>query len=182
MKWLVAFVVISSLSLTGCSVFSTQDPRNSGQHWQDQKIEMDIAGVAHTHKYTKQLSVDSVALDGTVLLVGQATSQPLKQAFVDQIRGITGVDRIYNQIQVRPLLTMTSISRDAWLTTKVKSQLIASKQLTNVVIKVITENKRVFLLGYVAPEQAAIATNIARNVSGVEHVITLFEKPQTIKQ
>lgn len=177
MKWLLALLIISSLSLSGCSVFSTQDPRNNSQHWQDQRTEMDIAGIAHTRKYTKQLSIDSVALDGTVLLVGQATSLPLKQAFVNQVRGIADVGRIYDQIQVRPLLTMTSISNDAWLTTKVKSQLIASKQLTNVVIKVITENKQVFLLGYVAPEQAAIAANIARNVSGVEHVITLFEKP-----
>ncbi|PSW31186.1 hemolysin [Photobacterium phosphoreum] len=180
MKWLLALLVISSLSLSGCSVFSTQDPRDNTQHWQDQKIEMDIAGIAHTRKYTKKLSIDSVALDGRILLVGQAASPQLKQAFVNQVRGITDVDHIYDQIQVRPLLAMTSISNDAWLTTKVKSQLIASKQLTNLVIKVITENKRVFLLGYVAPEQAIIATNIARNVSGVDHVITLFEKPQGI--
>ncbi|WP_256383589.1 BON domain-containing protein [Photobacterium toruni] len=179
MKWLLTLLVISSLSLSGCSVFSTKDPRNNSQHWQDQKIEMDIAGITHTREYTKQLSVDSIALGGTILLVGQATSLPIKHAFVNQVRHLTGADRIYDQIQVRPLLTMTSISEDAWLTTKVKSQLIASKQLTNVVIKVITENKRVFLLGYVAPKQAAIATNIARNISGVEHVITLFEKPAT---
>ncbi|MEC6908491.1 BON domain-containing protein [Photobacterium piscicola] len=179
MKWLLMLLVISSLSLSGCSVFSTNDPRNNTQHWQDQKIDMDIAGIAHTREYTKQLSIDSVALNGTVLVVGQATSLSLKQAFINQVRHIPDVDRVYDQIQVRPLLTMASISEDAWLTTKVKSQLIASKQLTNVVIKVITENKRVFLLGYVAPEQATIATNIARNVSGVEHVITLFEKPLT---
>ena len=179
MKWLLTLLVISSLSLSGCTVFSTNDPRNNAQHWQDQKIEMDIAGIAHTREYTKQLSIDSIALDGTILLVGQATSQPIKQAFVNQVRHLTRADRIYDQIQVRPLLTMTSISEDVWLTTKVKSQLIASKQLTNVVIKVITENKRVFLLGYVAPEQATIATNIARHISGVEHVITLFEKPVT---
>ena len=179
MKWLLILLVISSLSLSGCSVFSTKDPRDNAQHWQDQKIEMDIAGIAHTREYTKRLSMDSIALDGTVLLVGQATSQPVKQAFVSQVRHVTDVNRVYDQIQVRPLLSIASISEDAWLTTKVKSQLIASKQLTKVVIKVITENKRVFLLGYVAPEQATIAANIARNVSGVEHVITLFEKPLT---
>ncbi|WP_297479851.1 BON domain-containing protein [uncultured Photobacterium sp.] len=177
MKWLLTLLVISSLSLSGCSVFSTNDPRNNTQHWQDQKIDMDIAGIAHTREYTKQLSIDSITLNGTVLVVGQATSLPLKQSFINQVRHIADVDRVYDQIQVRPLLTMASISEDAWLTTKVKSQLIASKQLTDVVIKVITENKRVFLLGYVAPEQATIAANVARNVSGVEHVITLFEKP-----
>ena len=180
MKWLLALVIISSLSLSGCSVFSTQDPRNNAQHWQDQKTEMDIAGIAHTREYTKQLSMDSIALGGTVLLVGQATSPSIKQAFVSQVRHVADVDHIYDQIQVRPLLTIANISNDAWLTTKVKSQLIASKQLTNVVIKVITENQRVFLLGYVAPKQATIAANIARNVSGVEHVITLFEKPLTL--
>ncbi len=180
MKWLLTLLVIASLSLSGCTIFSTQDPRNNAQHWQDQKVEMDIAGIAHTRKYTKQLSVESVALEGTVLLVGQATTKWMKQAFVNQVRQVADVDHIYDQIQVRPLLTMTSISNDAWLTTKVKSQLIASKQLTNVVIKVITENQRVFLLGYVSPKQAAIAANIARNVSGVEHVITLFEKPRLI--
>ena len=53
---------------------------------------------------------------------------------------------------------------------------------TVLVDKVLTEDKEVFLLGYVTEEQADIAVDIARHISGVKQVIKGFNyveaKPQ----
>ncbi|HAG41754.1 MAG TPA: BON domain-containing protein, partial [Pseudoalteromonas sp.] len=42
-------------------------------------------------------------------------------------------------------------------------------------IKVVTENAEVFLMGLVSESESNQAVNIARNVSGVERVIKVFE-------
>lgn len=86
-----------------------------------------------------------------------------------------GVSSVSNQLRVRPLLDLQTITHDSWITTKVKASLIANENLTTVKIKVITEDGEVFLLGYVTPEQADIATDITRNISGVKQVIRAFE-------
>ncbi|CAH8242325.1 hypothetical protein VAEKB19_650001 [Vibrio aestuarianus] len=39
----------------------------------------------------------------------------------------------------------------------------------------ITEDREVFLLGYVSAEHAELATEIARNISGVKQVIKAFQ-------
>ncbi|OXX49500.1 BON domain-containing protein, partial [Vibrio sp. V11_P1A41T118] len=48
-------------------------------------------------------------------------------------------------------------------------------ELNTIKIKVITENREVFLLGYVSAEQANLASDIARNISGVKQVIKAFQ-------
>lgn len=162
--------------LQGCSSFSTQDPRNIGQHWQDQRIEMDIAGMANSRQFTRTTSINSVSLDGNVLIIGQVTSPQVKTQFIQQAKNINHVEHVYNELEVSPFLGFSDISYDAWLTTKVKSQFIASKQLSGAVIKVISERGKVYLLGYVTPHQGNVAIDIARHVSGVKKVVTLFKQ------
>ena len=56
-----------------------------------------------------------------------------------------------------------------------KSSKITLINLDLLKIKVVTENGEVFLMGLVTKEQATIAVEIARNVSGVNRVFKIFE-------
>ena len=56
-----------------------------------------------------------------------------------------------------------------------KSALLANSELNGIKVKVITEDSEVFLLGLVSREHADIATEVARNISGVKQVIRAFE-------
>ena len=78
MNWVCRLLLIFILVLQGCSSFSTQDPRDLEQHWQDQKVEMDIAGLANSRQFTRSISANSISLNGKVLLIGQATSAVAK--------------------------------------------------------------------------------------------------------
>ena len=69
-------------------------------------------------------------------------------------------------------LTRTS---DSWITAKVKSQMLANQDLKSGSIKVVTENGDVFLMGIVSRDQADIAVDIARQVSGVQKVVKIFQ-------
>ncbi|WP_407676590.1 BON domain-containing protein [Photobacterium obscurum] len=165
-------------ALQGCSGITPTDPRSTKQQWFDQEIEMEVGGLVNKPPYRQNARVNAVAIDGKVLLVGQAIDQPTSQQLAEQVRALKNVETVYNQVQIRPLPQLGEVSKDSWITTKVKSQMIGSKKLKDVSIKVITEGQEVYLLGYVTREQGNIATEIARNVSGVKKVVKVFEYPQ----
>ena len=108
--------------------------------------------------------------------MGQANTEQLKREIESRARDIKGVENIYNQLRVKAPLSVGEISHDSWITTKVKSALIANSELSGTKIKVITEDKEVFLLGYVSDEHAEIAIDIARNTSGVKQVVKAFHQ------
>ncbi|PSW18489.1 BON domain-containing protein [Photobacterium sanctipauli] len=171
-------ILFLTLTLQACSLVNPDDPRSTTQQWHDQQIEMEIAGLASKPPFRQQARVNAVSTEGKVLLVGQAVDRSTSQQIEKQVRELKNVNTVYNQLQIRSLPQLGDVSKDGWLTTKVKTQLIGSKQLNDATIKVITEGGEVYLLGYITREQADIATEIARNVSGVKKVVRVFEYPQ----
>ena len=53
--------------------------------------------------------------------------------------------------------------------------MLAASDLKSSSIKVITENGVVYLMGIVSRQQADLAVDIARRVSGVQKVIKIFQ-------
>ncbi|GAA5648029.1 BON domain-containing protein [Vibrio proteolyticus] len=151
------------------------DPRSTQEIWNDNNIEFEVAGIGNKAPYTGNVRIVASSYNGTVVLMGQARNQELLDQFVAQARDVKGVKTIYNQVRIKAPLSVGEISHDSWITTKVKSSLLADSELTTVKIKVITEDKEVFLLGYVKRAHADKAVNIARNISGVKQVIKAFE-------
>ena len=66
-------------------------------------------------------------------------------------------------------------NNDAWLTTKIKSQMLTDGAIPGSRIKVVTENGIVYLLGLVTKQEATRATNLVQGVSGVQKIVKLFE-------
>jgi osmotically-inducible protein OsmY len=64
---------------------------------------------------------------------------------------------------------------DAWITTKIKSWLLANMDTPGVRTKVVTENSVVYLMGLVSQEEARRISDVAASVSGVTRVVQLFE-------
>lgn len=110
-----------------------------------------------------------------VLLSGEATTPALRQEAEELVRTVPDIKRIYNQIMIKaPSSTLTQAS-DSWITTKIKTQMLATEGLQSGTIKVVTENGTVYLLGIVSKEQAEIAVDIARQVQGVQRVMKIFQ-------
>ncbi len=168
-------LLIVSLIFSGCSVLYEKDSRNANKVWQDRQIAIQIAGIVNKAPYKGNLRVNASSLDGELLLIGQAKDRQMKSQLIDEIRNIKGIKYIYDQIRIKPPLSLSAVSKDTWLTTKVKSALIGSKKLRDVSITVLTEDSEVFLLGYVTQTQAKEATEITRNLTGVKQVIQGFQ-------
>lgn len=178
-------ILLTALSLSGCAGLFiagaattaniVTDTRSTKQIWQDNNIEFEVAAIGNKAPFKGEVRVVASSYNGTVVLMGQAPTQDLIHALERRAREVSGVKVIHNQIKQKEPLTVTQISNDSWITTKVKSALLTDSELNGVKVKVITEDGDVFLFGYVTPEQSERATEIARNISGVKQVIKGFQ-------
>ena len=178
-------VSLLTLSLSGCAgIFIAgaattanlvTDTRTTKEIWNDNNIEFEVAAITNKQPYRGSVRVTASSYRGSVVLMGQATTDAERRSFESQAKDVPGVETIHNQIRVKEPLSVSAISKDSWITTKVKSALLANSELNGIKVKVITEDSEVFLLGLVSREHADIATEVARNISGVKQVIRAFE-------
>ena len=182
LRILVICLLVSAMS--GCAgvfiagaataVYVVTDPRSSSELANDQNISLQIGALGNKSPYQFNVRVTANTFRGNVLLMGQAVSQDYLNQVETDVRKITGVKVVYNQMKVKPLLSIGAISKDTWITTKVKSALLADSELRENKITVYTEDTEVFLVGALSASHADKAVDIARNISGVTRVIRAF--------
>ncbi|MFQ0977192.1 BON domain-containing protein [Vibrio campbellii] len=189
-------LLCAALSMSGCAGLFiagaattaniVTDTRTTKEIWQDNNIEFEVAAIGNKAPFKGKARVVASSYNGTVVLMGQAPTQDLINEFENKAREVKGVKNIHNQIKQKEPLSVTQISNDSWITTKVKSALLTDSELNGVKVKVITEDSDVFLFGYVTPAQSERATEIARNISGVKQVVKGFqygdEKPLEVEE
>ncbi|MHA7228279.1 BON domain-containing protein [Vibrio campbellii] len=189
-------ILCAALSMSGCAGLFiagaattaniVTDTRTTKEIWQDNNIEFEVAAIGNKAPFKGKARVVASSYNGTVVLMGQAPTQDLINEFENKAREVKGVKNIHNQIKQKEPLSVTQISNDSWITTKVKSALLTDSELNGVKVKVITEDSDVFLFGYVTPAQSERATEIARNISGVKQVVKGFqygdEKPLKVEE
>ncbi len=186
LQMLRLLVLISTLSLGACgNLLATMeanpiedDPgeRTIAQQLEDESIETKaIVNIRAADDAFDNAHLVAVSYNGYVLLAGQVQSPQLKQQATEVVRGIRGVRRIYNELEVAsPSSGMTRTS-DTWITAKVKSFLLGGSDTPGLRVKVVTENGVVYLMGMVTPEEAERITSTAAGITGVQRVVKLFE-------
>ncbi|MDZ5605087.1 BON domain-containing protein [Pseudomonas sp. RP23018S] len=175
------------LGLSGCSsivsssrnspIDDDRGTRTIGSKIDDSLIETKVA--VNIGKASPDLDKGShivvSSYNGIVLLAGQTPRAELK-ALAEQTAGqVQRVKRVHNELQVMQPSSILARNNDAWLTTKIKTQMLTDVNVPSSRIKVITENGIVYLLGLVTNGEAASATNVVQSVSGVQKIVKLFE-------
>ena len=90
------------------------------------------------------------------------------------VQKIDGVQQVHNYVAISGSASALSRAADTWLTTKVKSKIIASGDIDATRIKVVTERGTVYLMGTLTPDEADAAVDIASTTDGVTSVVKLF--------
>ena len=179
-------VVMLSVLLSGCGAIMSSagagpiedDPgeRTLGQQMTDESIEtkakVNINAAADGYD-DAHLSI--VSYNGFVLVAGQVPSEALKALATDVVREIEDVRRIYNELEVGPVTGAGTRTNDTWITTQVKSKLLASSDTPGTRVKVVTENSVVYLMGLMTEEEADRVSLEAAEVGSAERVVQLFE-------
>lgn len=119
-----------------------------------------------------RVNIDS--FNGFVLLTGQVPSEQLRQLAGSTVGAINSVRQVHNELQIGPQARFGSQSLDAWITTKIKSRLVASS-IQSRRVHIITEAQTVFLMGLVSRHEADRIAEVARTSDGVKQVVKVFE-------
>ena len=151
--------------------------RTTGARIEDQAIETKIiVNIKSQAPSLRSANFDVVSHNGVVLIVGQVQSEQLKEQATRIASEASGkIKRIHNELEIIGKTGLLSRSNDAWISTKVRTQLLVDDSVPSDQVRVITENGSVFLMGIVTQQQGDNAAALARNVSGVTRVVKVFE-------
>ena len=152
------------------------DRRTLGTQLDDTTTAGRIAtAISNDVAINEQTSISVQVFNGTVLLVGQASTQALIQQAEKLASSVKNIKKLHNQVRLGLPIPPSVVAKDAWLASKIKTQLIADKRIDGLHIEIEVENGEVFLMGLVSKQESKIAVEITRNIKGVKQVIKAFE-------
>lgn len=182
---LSALALVSSLTFTGCAalvvgatavgISAATDTRSVGTQLDDQTIEVRVITTLQTDNRFDESRIQVVSFNRSVLLLGQVADSSLRDLASHVVRNTNGVDRVHNELKVAPVVSFGQISKDTYITSKIKAKFVADDMIKATDIKVVTENGEVALMGIVSRDVARQAIDIARNINGVTRVIDAFD-------
>ncbi len=158
------------------------DRRTTGTIIEDEAIENKSRLALWDRKeLNKRVHVNVTSYNTSVLVSGEAPTEEDRQAVIDLVKNVEKVTRVFDEITIAAPSSLLSRSADGVVTAKIKTKLIAEKDLSTLHIKVVTENGVTFLMGLVSREEGDIATEIARRTGGVQKVVKLFEYRESLR-
>lgn len=117
--------------------------------------------------------VDLTVFNGDLLVSGHVPTPELRQMVQQRLATLTGYRRIFFQISLQsepgPLV------QDSWITTQIRSRIVADSRIDPKAFKVVTSDRIVYVMGDVLPSQANRVIQIARTTAGVKRVVNLLK-------
>lgn len=152
------------------------DRRTTGTLVEDQAIELKAIKLLNAdQEINKQAHLNVTSYNMVVLLTGEAPSEQLRERAGTIVRGVDKVATVHNEISIAAPSSIMTRSSDTVITSKVKTKLLADKNIEGVNIKVVTENGVVYLMGLATRAEADRATEVARQTGGVQKVVKVFQ-------
>ncbi|MDE1474982.1 division/outer membrane stress-associated lipid-binding lipoprotein [Xenorhabdus bovienii] len=165
-------------AVVGSAAIATKagsDPRSIGQQVDDGTLEARVSNAISKDPQIKaQARIIVTVYQGRVLLTGQSPDLQLADRAKQLASKVEGTEVVYNEVRQGNPVDLGTASVDTWLTTKVRSKILASDSVKSSNIKVVTENGEVFLFGIVTRQEGTDAAKIASETSGVKRVTTAF--------
>ena len=150
------------------------DRRSTGAYLEDQEIELK-AEKAINDNLKENVHANVTSYNRRVLITGEVSNEANKAKAESVVRPIQNVSRINNQLVIGANSTISSRTNDAYITSKVKTKFISENKFAANLVKVVTENGTVFLMGMVTHKEGDDAAEIASKVSDVKKVVKDFE-------
>lgn len=185
-QWMQRLVLVGlALHLSGCAAlvasgaaagaFLAHDRRSTGTIVEDHSIELKVYKIIAQLDTREDSHLSAISYNNNLLLLGQTLTEDVRTQLEEQVRKISKVNKVYNEINLLPPTSLITRSSDAWITTKIKAELLLSKRVDPTRFKVTTEDGVVYLLGLIRSDEEASAVDVARRVKGVRKVVKLFE-------
>lgn len=160
---------------------TAHDRRPASVVTSDRNIQLTAVDALNRHKelVRDDNDVKVVVYDGVMLLAGQVRSAELKQLAQKTVADFEGIKRLVNEIEVTDEpLGFWRRREDNTLTARVKTGLLditSEPGFDPTRVNVTTSHHVVYLMGLVSHAEADAVADVARETSGVEKVVKVFE-------
>ena len=189
-KIFLSLLLLNSLLQGACSTIATngeeiteqsllKDRRNREAILIDRDIEAEAYSELNSYDdLHNQCHFTITAYNGAVLVTGEAPNEMLRKKIISTVQVISDVKLVHDNMAIALPSDINSRANDALITDTIK---IALKQIRTIpnfdpaMVKVITENGIVYLMGLVHRNEGAVVVNVTRLQPGIKQIIAAFE-------
>ena len=180
---LIAVLLIASF-LSGCGVLAVggvvagasvmADRRTPAVQAIDKGIELE-AGNALSKRYGDDAHINVTSFNQKVLLTGEVKDADIKGQAGAYVKAMKNARSVFNELIIGPNSSYTARANDAFLESKIKTQMIFTDKLPSNSMAIVAEGSSVYLMGILTQNEAAIAKKVASNADGVKDVYAYFD-------
>ncbi|CAH2791270.1 MAG: 21 kDa hemolysin precursor [uncultured Paraburkholderia sp.] len=158
----------------GGGALMATDRRTLGAQTEDREIQVKaLAQISQNLPDSAHVNV--TVFNRRVLLTGEVAGDASKQRAESIVRGLNNVNTIVNELAIMPASSFSSRTNDTYLETRVKTALIAEKDISANDFKVVAERGSVYLMGLVTMDEGNRSADVASRVPGVTQVVKVFQ-------
>ncbi len=187
MKKLVLLLLAHSFFMTGCSTMQAggaeitglsllNDRRGRDAILLDEAIEDRASAKLNAyHDLRDNCHFNITAYNGAVLVTGETPKEEFHDRIIEIVRVIPNVKGVYDKLTLDDPSPLNFRATDTLITGKVKTALTQIPGFDASWVKVVTEQRTVYLMGLVHRNEGAAAIDAAQHQSDVKQIITVFE-------
>lgn len=158
----------------GAGAYAATDRRSLGAQTDDKVIASRVdSRISDAMSDRAHVNINS--FNRKVLLTGEVPDRAAKDRAEAIAKSVDNVASVVNDLEVGGMTPASARNNDAFLTGKVKSELVSRKDVFANAYKVVTEKSIVYLMGRVTREEGDRAAEAARGVTGVQKVVKVFD-------
>lgn len=169
----VASALVVGATAGGAIVYDKRGFKTMNQDRRSKELAQNL--IDHSKVLNGRSHISVAVFNHIMLMIGQAQTAELRDYAYKLVSKVKHVQRVYNEVTISGAESLVERTNDTWLTTKIKTAMLAAKGLRSTQIKVVTESSTVYLMGLVSPKQGKLAADVARRVSGVRKVVKVFQ-------
>ena len=189
-KFFLLLLLLINFLMGACSSVATNGEEITEQSLLQDRRTRDailIDKEIETEAYSELNSVDDLlnqshftisAYNGAALLTGETPNEELEKKIISTVQAIPNVKLVHNNLIIADPSDSSSRANDLFITDSVKKALNQIRTIPDFdpsMVKVITENGTVYLMGLVHRDEGTVVINVTRLQPGIKQIITVFE-------
>lgn len=140
----------------------------------DKGIELEAVN-ALAKRFGDNAHINVTSFNQKVLLTGEVKDADIKGEAGAYAKAMKNARSVFNELIIGPNSSFTARANDAYLESKIKTQMIFTDQLPSNSMAIVAEGSSVYLMGILTQNEADLAKKVASNTNGVKDVYAYFD-------
>ena len=156
----------------GAAVMS--DRRTPAVQAIDKGIDLEASN-ALEKQFGDSAHISITSFNQKVLLTGEAKDVEIKERAAAYVKSMKNVRSVFNELLIGPNSSFIARANDAYLESKIKTQMIFTEQLPSNSMAIVADGSSIYLMGILTQNEASLAKKVASNSNGVKNVYAYFD-------